>query len=166
MKNIKLLRALGFTLLAVWMILIFAFSAQNSEESSKTSGSVVTAVIERVYPKYETFLPEEQVGILNRVTLIVRKAAHFSEYFVLGALAFFATVTFKKYSAIVRSAAAFAFCVFYAALDEVHQYFVPGRACRILDVLIDSAGSLIAVILMSVIVKAALKSNKSGDNCA
>ncbi len=32
-------------------------------------------------------------------------------------------------------------CFLYAVSDEIHQYFVPGRACRMLDVIIDTSGS-------------------------
>ena len=32
-------------------------------------------------------------------------------------------------------------CFLYALSDEIHQSFVPGRACRALDVLIDTSGS-------------------------
>ena len=34
-----------------------------------------------------------------------------------------------------------AICFLYAVSDEIHQYFVPGRACRLFDVLIDTSGS-------------------------
>ena len=37
----------------------------------------------------------------------------------------------------------FGLCFVYAILDEVHQYFVPG----IKDVLIDSAGAFIGIML-------------------
>ena len=29
----------------------------------------------------------------------------------------------------------------YAVTDEIHQYFVPGRACRLLDVTVDTCGA-------------------------
>ena len=38
-----------------------------------------------------------------------------------------------------------AYCVFYAAIDEIHQLFVPGRSGEIKDVLIDSCGSFIGI---------------------
>ncbi len=31
-------------------------------------------------------------------------------------------------------------CFLYAISDELHQYFVPGRACRLLDIFIDTSG--------------------------
>lgn len=39
------------------------------------------------------------------------------------------------------------FCVLYAVSDELHQYFVPGRACRWFDVGVDTAGILLGTFL-------------------
>lgn len=36
--------------------------------------------------------------------------------------------------------------ILYAASDELHQYFVPGRACQLRDVVIDGLGVLIGVL--------------------
>lgn len=33
-------------------------------------------------------------------------------------------------------------CFLYALSDEIHQYFVPGRACRVFDVIVDTSGSV------------------------
>lgn len=38
-------------------------------------------------------------------------------------------------------------CFLYAVCDEIHQYFVPGRACRVFDVLVDTAGSAFFLII-------------------
>ena len=38
-----------------------------------------------------------------------------------------------------------AFCILYAASDELHQLFVDGRGAQVKDVLIDSAGSIVGV---------------------
>jgi len=47
--------------------------------------------------------------------------------------------------------------VFYAASDEIHQLFVPGRFCSFSDFLIDCAGILLAALLYYV-----LRRNKVG----
>ena len=44
-------------------------------------------------------------------------------------------------------------CFLYSVSDEVHQYFVPGRACRLLDVVIDTAGSAFFVLVYHFISK-------------
>lgn len=44
----------------------------------------------------------------------------------------------------------------YAATDEIHQLFVPGRAGRFSDVCIDGAGAVLGVVVFVVIVKLVL----------
>ena len=55
---------------------------------------------------------------------------------------------------------AFLICVIYAISDEIHQLFVPGRAGQVRDVLIDSAGSLLGIIIVMAFVKILIKFNK------
>jgi len=42
--------------------------------------------------------------------------------------------------------------VTYAISDEVHQYFIPGRSARVLDVCIDSAGVLTGIFILVIII--------------
>lgn len=62
----------------------------------------------------------------------VRKLAHLGEYAVLGALA--GRAAGRPLPALALGAA-------YAATDEWHQTFVPGRSGQAADVLLDSAGA-------------------------
>ena len=41
---------------------------------------------------------------------------------------------------------------FYALFDELHQLFVPGRDCEILDWCADFIGSLLGVLIVSLMV--------------
>jgi VanZ family protein len=70
--------------------------------------------------------------------LIVPKTIHLLEYAVLGFLLFWATR---------REGAALALGIAYAASDEVHQRFVPGRHGSVLDVVIDTVGVAIGIYL-------------------
>lgn len=70
--------------------------------------------------------------------LVLRKAAHIAEYAILGAL---------LARALDRPLAAVAFAVAYAATDELHQHFVPGRAGTIVDVAVDTFGAVLGVLL-------------------
>ncbi len=45
-----------------------------------------------------------------------------------------------------------AICALYASADEIHQYFVSERTMRLKDVFIDSMGSLLGIIIISVII--------------
>jgi VanZ family protein len=49
------------------------------------------------------------------------------------------------------SAVALAFL--YAMTDEFHQLFVAGRAGRFIDVCIDTAGAVIGVLILAIIIK-------------
>ncbi len=70
--------------------------------------------------------------------LVLRKIAHAGEFALLGALLL---------RALRNEIPAFGLGVAYAASDEVHQHFVEGRVGAPLDVLIDSVGVAIGVLL-------------------
>jgi len=54
---------------------------------------------------------------------------------------------------IILAGLAFTYCFLYACSDEIHQLFVPGRSGKFTDVLIDSAGALLAVLLCFLVKK-------------
>jgi len=70
--------------------------------------------------------------------LVLRKIAHACEFALLGALLL---------RALRRDLAAFGLGVAYAASDEFHQHFVEGRVGSPIDVLIDSVGVAIGVLV-------------------
>jgi|RhiMetdeSRZDD1v2_1073273.scaffolds.fasta_scaffold783513_2 VanZ like protein len=72
--------------------------------------------------------------------LVLRKAAHVTEYAILGALLF---------RALERELPAFAIGLAYAVTDEIHQHFVHGRHASPVDVLIDAAGIAIGIAAYS-----------------
>lgn len=80
----------------------------------------------------------------------VRKAAHVTEYMLLAM-----SVSLPLYVYRIRGIGltffAGSFCIAFAALDEYHQSFVKGRVADWHDVLIDSIGILIGVILIRII---------------
>jgi VanZ family protein len=69
---------------------------------------------------------------------ILRKAAHLTEYAVLGGL---------LYRALGREPLALAVGIAYAATDELHQYFVRGRHASPVDVAIDAVGIAVGMLL-------------------
>ncbi len=42
-------------------------------------------------------------------------------------------------------------CILYAITDEVHQLYIPGRSGEVRDVLIDSAGASIGIIIYFIV---------------
>ena len=79
----------------------------------------------------------------QKIEYPVRKAAHMSEYAVLALLIFQALTVFDRKKN--RGCMALGITAAYAVTDEFHQLFVPGRAGRVTDVLIDSAGAFLAL---------------------
>ena len=71
--------------------------------------------------------------------LLLRKAAHVCEFAVLGALLLRAVGN--------APSLAFALGVAYAASDELHQHFVPGRTGSPVDVAIDAVGVAAGIML-------------------
>jgi VanZ family protein len=71
---------------------------------------------------------------------VLRKLAHFGEYAVLGAL---------LYRAVRGEPASIVLGSLYAVTDEVHQSFVAGRTGSPVDWLIDTAGVVAGVLLLS-----------------
>lgn len=136
MKNKKI----KWFLVIVWMLIIFIFSSQPGDTSEETSKLVIYIF--------------NLLGLnLNSVfgtlaDFVVRKCAHFSEYFILYMLIYNAlkeNISFKK--ALILSL----FGVFlYASSDEFHQSFVPGRGPAFRDVLIDTSGGLLGLIILSI----------------
>lgn len=134
-KTIKL------TILILWMTLIFCFSNQNANESTKVSNGIIVSVAKVFVPK--GLLKEKEEKILTDYTVIVRKTAHFGIYLVLGILVFSFLSEYKLKYLILYS---ILFCVLYSISDEVHQLFTYGRSGEIRDIIIDSFGSSIGIL--------------------
>jgi VanZ family protein len=76
-----------------------------------------------------------------------------TEYAILGFLLSGALAGKQSEKYRWKAVGTFAVAVLYAASDEIHQYFVPGRACRLYDVGFDAAGALIGILFgMAVII--------------
>lgn len=137
------------------MVTIFCFSAQKAEASDRTSGGIVTRVIALLYPHFDEMPEEEQEQIIHIFSVLVRKCAHLAEYLLLGA-ALMAHVKAISACRSVRRPKLLSWLIgsFYAASDELHQLFVPGRSGEIKDVLLDSLGVLLGVLLLGLLWKA------------
>ena len=128
---------INILLVLLWMILIFIMSSFNSTESSNQSGFIVNIISSILH-----------INNIELLSLIIRKLAHFTEYFILGLLTYnmFHSYNKKVYISII-------ICILYAISDEIHQIFVPGRSCQIMDMTIDTLGSLLGIYLLLFIKK-------------
>ena len=123
------------------MAAIFYFSSQSGPVSTQLSDSVISAVTEKNDPLSK--------DMWQKLNVIIRKSAHFIEYMSLGAaFAFGLRFSVAGASTIKYILLSTLFSAVYAVSDEIHQYFVPGRACMLTDVGIDTIGSLSGAVLM------------------
>ncbi len=140
-------------LIIIWMITIFYFSNQHSEESSNLSGGVTLKVLKILKVAPET---EEQ---LENIETLIRKLAHFFMYLAGGVLILL-HINLYETSKNKKMLLAQLVGTMYAITDEVHQIYVPGRSGEIKDILIDSLGILTGigvVLLIKKIIKSKLK---------
>ena len=131
---------------------IYYMSAQPVVRSGEMSFRIDRLVCRLFVDGFENMTAEQQQVEVYDMDFLVRKSAHFLEYTMLGLILMLTGRTFltshQKTAAMLTGAV-------YAALDEFHQYFVPGRACQVRDVLIDYSGIvtgiLTALLLMRII---------------
>lgn len=136
-----------------WMTVIFLFSAQNSDNSSQTS-SLPAEILARLFnPDFEQCSEAYKNMLLDRCQFIIRKLAHFSVYTVLGMLTYNAFRGYEKLSLRLSLLFSALLCLLYAAGDEFHQSFVPGRNCQLRDVLIDFSGAVFGIALAALFIK-------------
>ena len=124
------------------MVFIFFQSALPGDLSGAESNFIVELITRILDTDAET------------VSFIVRKLAHFTEYLILG---IFLALDAQDIAVMRQRETGFAYIWFipfltgmlYAATDEFHQSFVPGRSCELRDVMIDSAGVAAGVLILT-----------------
>ena len=79
---------------------------------------------------------------------LIRKSAHFTEYFVFGLLLYRGVRGERSGWRWMWGLTAFFIAAVYSALDEIHQAFVPSRGPSAYDSLLDSTGALVALVVI------------------
>ena len=131
--------------LIVLCVLIFVFSSFSADDSSEQSGGIVDLIIRVFFPDFHEASLPQQAALTDLLTVLVRKSAHFSEYALLGSLAFSSFHRIKMY--LLRWGFAVLFAFVYACTDEFHQTFVAGRAGLFHDVLVDTSGAVLGALI-------------------
>ena len=150
----KVITVIAVCLLIAVYIMIFLFSADDAAESSSLSVTVTRKLINLYYH----FFSGNNNAVLtvpvvtDDAEAIVRKMAHFTEYMAVGFLSFGIAVIWMQ--RIKAGIVAVTLQVFLSAgLDEIHQYFVPGRYASFRDVLIDTAGGIAGIMIVFLMYK-------------
>lgn len=134
------------------MSLIFFFSHQPATDSDKTSNGVIDKIIHTVEIIRNHKFNDEQLELISNYLIFpIRKLAHFTLYFILGIL-FYNVINLYNIDNKKILIISILFCIIYACSDEIHQLFVSGRSGELRDVLIDSCGSVLGIIIISKII--------------
>ncbi len=143
----------------VVMIFIFVHSAMPGEVSGAES-------------RYFAEILASITGLSFEVAhFIVRKAAHFTEFTVLGLCLAVNSYDFRSRNGLAKTGdspakrairrhpmlAAWIAGTLYACTDELHQIFVEGRSCELRDVCIDATG-----VALGIAIAAAVRAMRSG----
>ena len=117
-------------IVVMWCIMIFSLTASSTATSTNT-GKIITR---------ETNLPKNEVKQIN---IVVRKNAHVLVFGILALLLWWSNNK-NSHSFII----AWLLTTAYAATDEFHQLYVPNRTASVEDVILDSFGAFIALLLV------------------
>jgi VanZ family protein len=126
----------------LWAIVISTFST-GVFTSDNTSRIIV--------PILKWFFPHAAQETLFLVHHFIRKMGHVTEYFILSLLILRGIRAEKAGTHLGWALATIAIVGCYAALDEFHQSFVPGRTAAVSDVLIDTAGAVAAQVVVALV---------------
>ena len=83
----------------------------------------------------------------------IRKAAHVGEFFILSLFLVRGIRAGRRGWDLAWAVTAVAIAAGWAALDELHQAFVPSRGPSMRDVLIDVTGAVLAQIIFAWIIR-------------
>lgn len=127
-------------LTTIWICFIFFNSFQTGSVSGSYSGTLVAFI-------YDILLSIGLEVNPSTLSLIIRKSAHIFEFFILGILIIYIFLEIKiqdKYRIIYS----FVIALLIAIIDETIQTFIPGRAGSPIDVLIDTIGIILGILLI------------------
>lgn len=150
-KKNKTLSKIGKILLPVltvcWMAVIFWFSAAPAPESSEMSYTVGIQIGKVAVADFDAWSTEKQNAFAEKIEYPIRKTAHATEYAILGMLVLESA---RVYGICGKKEVRYAWiwATIYAATDEFHQLFVPGRSGQVRDVILDSAGAAVGLLML------------------
>lgn len=153
-------RVILLILIALTLVFIWSNSLENADDSTLKSDGVI-GWLKPIVDPHDAI----DDGIF---TTVVRKCAHFSEFALLGAEVFLLLSTFETIFSkrLVRVPISGGACAFAAVTDEVIQLFSPGRACRVTDMMIDTAGSLFGALVICAVCALAAKFRRTQKKTA
>jgi VanZ family protein len=118
-----------------WAVVISLFS--TGVFTAENTGRIIIPLLHWLFPS----IPPQTLSLIHH---IIRKCAHFTEYFILSLLILRGIRAGRHGTKLAWAVLAIAIVAGYASLDEFHQRFVPGRTPAVSDVLLDTTGGAAA----------------------
>lgn len=118
-----------------WACLIFSFSTDAF--SAHNTGSILYPILHWLWPS----VTNHQFNLIHH---LIRKTAHFTEYFIFCLLLFRGVRGERAGWRWTWALAALSIAAGYSALDEIHQAFVASRTASPWDSLLDATGAFVA----------------------
>ena len=137
MKKVRLL------LVMLWLIIIFLFSSSTGTQSNSKSKELINKGI-IIYEKITNTNVDNKV-IINKLNYPLRKLAHYTIFLILGIFVYLYVKSTKISNKVLIS---IIICLICASFDETHQIFTGGRTPKVLDVLIDTLGSITSIAFL------------------
>ena len=135
-------------LVAFVMWQIFSFSHQKASVSLEQSGGVTESIMGAVSDTFDELPQKDKETVIDQLQQLIRKSAHLIIYFALGFLSCNMFYSFKI-RMIKSGILGLILSVGYAVSDEIHQHFIPGRACALSDMVLDSAAAAVGVVVFA-----------------
>ena len=129
-------------ILYILLGIIVFFIWDNSMQNGGSSDGFSLLFAEIFVPIVNKLGFHGNIWTLNR---IVRKLAHLTEFTILGGLLYTILRRYITYGTVIKT---IGLGMLIASLDEFIQLFSPGRSSQISDVLIDTVGIIIGILLV------------------
>jgi VanZ family protein len=118
-----------------WACVIFTLSTDSF--SSEHTANLLSPIVRWLFPHFT----EDQFNFIHH---IIRKTAHFTEYFIFCLLIYRGVRGDRKGWRWTWGISALAVAAGYSIMDEIHQAFVVSRTASPYDSLLDSIGAFFA----------------------
>jgi len=129
-------------ILYIVLCLIVFFIWDNSLQNGGTSDGFSLIFAKWIAPIANKLGFYGNIWALNR---IIRKLAHLTEFTILGGVLYVVLRRYIEYGTVVKTIVV---GIVIASLDEFIQLFSPGRNSQVFDVLIDTIGIIIGILVV------------------
>lgn len=132
-------------ILYILLGLIVFFIWDNSMQNGGSSDGFSIFFAEAFAPIVNKLGFHGSIWTMNR---IVRKLAHLTEFTILGSVLYTILRRYITYGTVIKT---IALGILIASLDEFIQLFSPGRSSQLSDILIDTIGVILGLLLVKLV---------------